>query len=293
MLLASLLPLLGLSTAPPANLSPDLVAAVCMQSSPACASTGRTELPAPQIDRKLLSASPTRSPWIIASGWRLQRDTTASFVYRQRPGGTLLSLAEAWVWQQSRTLINAPAPEQEQALRFLAFLSSLPRHNAPALADLRLDDDGSTLTGEALNLLSRRNLLWTTRPDRPTRLRIKPGSSDFPARLLRNPSEFAYAVRRQLQDENRSFRIYGSEVVLGSLQADERILRVHLVNYGERMIDGLTLRLPQGWRLQQAKSFHPSSGEFTVKATPLPPSGNVTELSIERVGLYTAIDLVR
>ena len=63
-----------------------------------------------------------------------------------------------------------------------------------------------------------------------------------------DPSSFALAVRRQLTDERRSLRVYGSEVVIARLTGDAGRRRLHLLNYGGRTIDGLRIRVRGQWR---------------------------------------------
>ena len=115
-------------------------------------------------------------------------------------------------------------------------------------------DDGSAVTGEVMNLLARRNLLFQVvqtpsaaisgqHPDRHARI---------PAKEAADPSAFAQKIRRQLTDERRALRIYGSEVVIGRLTADAGRARLHLINYGGREIEGLRIRAAR--RLRRRRS---------------------------------------
>ena len=66
----------------------------------------------------------------------------------------------------------------------LAFLEALPAADLPAVADLAVVDDGSPVTGEVMNLLARRNLLFRSvkAPSARFRLNIAIGSREYPAR---------------------------------------------------------------------------------------------------------------
>ena len=54
-------------------------------------------------------------------------------------------------------------------------------------------------------------------PSAQYRVNVKLGTAEFPADAAKDPSAFALKVRRQLTDEQRSLRIFGSEVVIGRL----------------------------------------------------------------------------
>ena len=77
-------------------------------------------------------------------------------------------------------------------------------------------DDGSPLVGEALNLLADANLLFriVPAPSADYRINVKPGPE------MADPSQFALKIRRQLTDEQRSLRLYGSEIVICRLTAN-------------------------------------------------------------------------
>src|SRR5947207_15231856 len=98
----------------------------------------------------------------------------------------------------------------------LAFLAALPPAPAslPPVADFAVVDDGSATTGELLNLLVRRNLLFHIVPSEAAqyRLNVRLGSPEYPQAAGADPSALALKVRRALGDEARSLRIFGSEV---------------------------------------------------------------------------------
>src|SRR5205807_6077561 len=71
---------------------------------------------------------------------------------------------------------------QTCALPILTFLERLPAAELPAVADLAVVDDGSAITGEVMNLLARRNLLFEVVPSPAARFRINivVGGNDYP-----------------------------------------------------------------------------------------------------------------
>ena len=77
-------------------------------------------------------------------------------------------------------------------------------------------------TGRSMNLLVAPQPDFPGRkaPARRTKVNIKLGTQEFPAADAANPSAFALKVRRQFTDDERSLRIYGSEVVIARLTAD-------------------------------------------------------------------------
>src|SRR5438105_5668519 len=54
----------------------------------------REALPTPGVTARAGLASPTRSPWIVANGWRFMRHPGAKFVYDVPAGKAALAAAE-------------------------------------------------------------------------------------------------------------------------------------------------------------------------------------------------------
>jgi hypothetical protein len=143
--------------------------------------------------------------------------------------------------------------------------------------------------GEALNLLVRRNLLFkiVSAPSAQYRVNVKLGTPEFPTDAAKDPSTFALAVRRQLTDEQRTLRIFGTEIVIGRLTGDGSRLRLHLLNYGGRDTEGVRVRL---------RGTHPE-GEVSVAGqgkVALEDRGIVdggTEFTVPRLGPYAVVDL--
>ena len=147
--------------------------------------------------------------------------------------------------------------------RMLAFLREAPAPDLPAVADIAVVDDGSARD---------------RRGDEPARAPQPPvprgreeaaegGSSpsssarrEFPKQAAADPSAFALKIRRALGDEQRSLRLYGSEVVIGRLTGDAARARLHLVNYGGRDIEGLRVRVRGRYAATEALVAGPGRG---------------------------------
>jgi hypothetical protein len=248
----------------------------------------RELLPVPGIVARAGIASPTRSPWIVANGWRFMRQPAAKFRYDLPAGKAALAAAEKHAYGADAALKIDPA--DADALRDMtAFLDGLPRIDLPAIADLGVVDDGTAVTGEVMNLLARRNLLYAVvkAADDRFRVNIALGTREYPVEDAANPSAFALKIRRQLTDERRAMRIYGSEVVIGRLTGDARRIRLHLINYGGRDIDGLRVRLRGGYATGHA--LVPGAGRVALQDHAV--ADGATEFSLPRLGVYAVVDL--
>jgi hypothetical protein len=248
----------------------------------------RGVLAAPGIAERADRASATRSPWLNANGWRFLREKGRRYAYALPAGKAALAAAEAFAYGADAVLQIDPA-DLAALGRMLAFLSELPDAILPGIADMGVVDDGTALTGEVINLLVRRNLLFRVveapSPQWPINIRL--GTREYPKEEAADPSAFALKVRRQLTDDQRSLRIYGSEVVIGRLTGDATRVRLHLLNYGGREIEGLRIRLRGRW----------APGEARVAGkgrTPLPDpviADGATEFSLPAMGPYAVVDL--
>jgi hypothetical protein len=250
--------------------------------------TSRTALPVPGVTARAGVASPTRSPWVVASGWRFVKDPKGRFSYDVPSGKAALAAAEAFAYGADAVLKIDPADVGPLGA-MLRFLEGVPSTDLPALADLAVVDDGSALTGEVMNLLSRRNLLFQVvqAPSSRFRINIAIGSAAYPREEAGDPSTFAQRIRRELTDEQRTLRVYGSEVVICRLTGNDAQIRLHLLNYGGREIEGLRIRLRGAY----------GRGEALVAGTGRLPledfvvADGATEFSIPRLGTYAVIDL--
>jgi len=248
----------------------------------------RDALPAPGTAPRPGLASPTRSPWIVASGWRFMRQATAKYIYEVPAGKAALAAAEAFAYGADAALRIDPADAAPLG-EMLRFLRALPAADLPPVADLAVVDDGSAIAGEVMNLLARRNLLFQVvqAPSPRFRINIRIGSPEYPREEAADPSAFALKIRRQLTDDQRTLRVYGSEVVICRLTADATRARLHVINYGGREIEGLRVRLRGTYRSGEA---HVSGAGRLALQDQVVESG-ATEFSIPRLTTYAVVDL--
>ena len=248
----------------------------------------RVTLKAPGLAGRADAGSATRRPWLDANGWRFLRAPKARYFETAAKDGAALAAAEAFAYGADLVLAIDPAdlPALGEALRFLR---SVPALELPDVADVGVVDDASPVTGEVMNLLARRNLLF--RPvahgasDLPVVVEL--GTPAYPQAEAANPDAFALKLRGELGDERRSLRLYGSEVVLARLVGDASRLRLHLLNYSGRTIQGLRVRLRGLWTPGDALLL--PQGKAAVEA-PLAQEG-ATEFSLPALGPYAVVDL--
>ncbi len=250
--------------------------------------TAREALPVPGIAAHADVASPTRAPWIVANGWRVQRQPSAKYVYEAPAGTGALVTAEAFAYGADAVLKIDPA-DLEAVGSMLAFVRGLPAADYPTIADLAVVDDGSGATGEVMNLLARRNLLFeiVKGPSPRYRLTVALGSRDYPVEDAADPSAFALKVRRQLTDDQRTLRIFGSETVIARLTGDGQRVRLHLLNYAGREIEGLRIRLRGAYR--DGTAYVPGAGAVTLQDFVV--ADGATEFSLPVLTTYAVVDL--
>ena len=248
------------------------------------------EASAPGIDRQVQVASATRSPYLIANGWHFIRNRSAKYRYSLPAGKAALAAAEAYAYGADAAL-QIETTDLESLGKMLAFLRGIPAADLSGVADLAVVDDQHPLVGEVMNLLARRNLLFTAvpAPDARYPINIRIGSKEYSEEDASDPNAFALKIRRQLTDERRSVRIYGSETVLCRLTGDDRRIRLHLLNYRGGKVDGLRIRLRGAFRNGQARGDQ--MGDIPLEN--LAVSNGATEFSIPAMNLYAVVDLLR
>ena len=172
----------------------------------------REPLPVPGITARAGLASPTRSPWIVANGWRFTRNPKRKYVYELPAGKAALAAAEAHAYSADAALKIDPADAGPLGA-MMTFLEGLPAANLPVVADVGVVDDGSAVTSEVMNLLARRNLLYQIVPAPSSRfpINIAVGSPQYPREDAADPSAFALKIRRQLTDDRRTLRVFGAK----------------------------------------------------------------------------------
>lgn len=245
---------------------------------------------APGVDRQVQVASATRSPYLVANGWRFIRNRSAKFRYSLSAGKAALAAAESYAYGADATL-QIEAADLESVGKMLAFLRGLPAVELHGLADIAVVDERHALVEEVMNLLARRNLLFAAVPAPDTRypINIRIGSKEYSEEEASDPGAFALKIRRQLTDDRRSVRIYGSETVLCRLTGDDTRIRLHLLSYRGGKVDGLRVRLLGAFRKGQARGDQ--IGEIPLENFAV--SNGATEFSIPAMNLYAVIDLQR
>lgn len=246
------------------------------------------KLPPPGVQHRMNIAAATSIPWVDSNAWRLARDGRHSYYYDVPWRRSALAAAEAYVY--GADAVVHPDPHDLSAFgQMLAFLKSIDQPAMPVMANIAIIDDGSDETGEVLNLLSRRNLLYriVSTPDPKCDLNVQIGTKEFPKEEALDPAAFATLVRQKLTDEKRLLRIFGSEVVLGRLNGDGGRLRVHLLNYGGGKVDGLRVRVLGTYQ-------HGTLAAFGVKNPALTDyelADGGTEFTIPEMSVYAVVDL--
>jgi len=252
---------------------------------------GRVKLPPPGVRWEINEATATRAPWVDSNGWRLLRAPGARFFYSQLPAGkAALAAAEAFAYGADAWLQVQPA-DLEAFAKMLVWLKALEAPPLAPRANIALYDDGSDLTGEVMNLLSRRNLLYrvVSAPDASADLNVRIGSKQHPKSDAANPSTFAQKLRAELGDARRLARLFGSEVVLARLAGDAARARLHLLNYGGEPVEGLRVRLLGAY----SKVMLVVDGRERAAAEELEVSARSTEFTAPAMGIYVVADLER
>jgi hypothetical protein len=248
----------------------------------------RDTLLAPGIRARADRASATRGPWVDANGWRFLRDPAGQYAYDLPAGRAALAAAEAFVYGADAVLKIDPT-DLESLGKMMAFVAQLPATDLPDVADLAVVDDGSAPLGEVLNLLVRRNLLFriVKAPSPDFAINVKLGTKEYPLKEAGEPSALALKIRRQLTDERRALRIFGSEVVIGRLTSDGSRARLHLLNYGGREIEGLRIHLRGSF--SQGAALVAGPGRVVLEEHAV--ADGATEFTLPRLGAYGVIDL--
>lgn len=248
----------------------------------------REALPPPGVSPRPGVASPTRAPWIVASGWRFMRAPSAKYSYSAPAGKGALAAAEAFAYGADAIVKIDPA-DLPSVGAMMAFFETLPAEDLPPVTDFGVVDDGSPITGEVMNLLARRNLLFHVEkgPSAQFRINVVVGSAAYPQAEAADPSTFAQKIRAQLTDAQRSLRLYGSEVVIARLTSDGKRARVHLINYGGRDIEGLRVRVRGGY--SRGDAYVAGTGKVAVNDQVV--ADGAIEFSLPRIGTYAVVDL--
>jgi hypothetical protein len=248
------------------------------------------KLSEPKVQYRINEAGATRAPWVDANGWRLARNPSATFVYHVKGEAAALAAAEAFIYGDP-ALISTDASGTAAFGKMLAFLQTVPPGKFTPVADFGVVDDRSDTAGELLNLLTRMNLLYKIekRSNRHFKVNVRLGTKEYPVEEAANPSVVAHKIRSQLGDDNRSLRVYGSEVVVGRYLAASGQARVFLINYSPRPVLGLRVRVRGVYakgQLREPGSSDPQLADFVQ-------DGPATEFTVPELHVFAVIDVSR
>jgi hypothetical protein len=248
------------------------------------------KLPPPGVQYRVNVASASRRPWVDANGWRMERAPDRTYFYEVSDRAAALACAEAYAWAV-KALVHTTESGTAAFQSMLEFVKSLPEASWPVMANIGVVDDGSNETGELMNLLARRNLLYriVPAPDPKLDLNVRVGSAEYPKTEAANPALLAQKIRSQLGDDKRLVRLYGSEVVIARLVGNGQRARLHLVNYASRPVNGLRVRIRGKWTRQEPRGY----SDPQLKLRDVSVENDATEFTIPEMGAYVAVDLAR
>ena len=267
-----------------------LLAALLPALSAAPADADAVKLEVPKVEYRINEASASRSPWIDANGWQILRAPARRYYYDVPAASVALAAAEAFTYG-AKADIHTDTAGASIFNRMLQFLREIPERELPAMANIGVIDDGSEDTGELMNMLSRRNLLYriVTAPDPHLDLNIRLGSKEYPKSEAADPSGLAQKIRAELTDEKRLLRVYGSEVVIARLVGTGDRVRIHLLNYANRPVTGLRVRVIGNYPNWQIAAYDKPD----LKLEDFAAADGATEFTVPEMSTYAVIDLSR
>lgn len=249
---------------------------------------GAIKLDTPGVQYRMNEASATRSPWIDANGWKILRNPAARYYYDVPARSAALAAAEAYVYG-AHAAVHTDGTSGFNSM--LEFLRGIPDAGLPVLANIGIVDDGSDEAGELMNLLSRRNLLYriVKTADATLDLNVRLGSKEYPKAEAADPNLLAHKVRSQLTDEKRLLRLFGSEVVIGRALGNREHARIHLLNYANRPVIGLRVRIRGAYSSAKVLVFNRPA----VQLQDFESVNGATEFTVPEMESYAVIDLSR
>lgn len=237
-------------------------------------------------------ASATHAPWVNSNGWRFLRQPQGRFYYDAPGAAAALAAAEAFTYS-ANAVIHTDAAGLERLGKILAFLTRLGSEELPALVNIGFIDDGSPQSGEFMNLLVRRNLLFRVvkNPDPKLDLTVALGSPQYPRSEAGNPSLLAEKVRISLTDEKRLLRVYGNELVIGRLVGDGNHARLYLLNYGAARspVEGIRIRILGVYSKQDTVEYDTPNARLLDFST----ASGATEFTVPELKVFGVINLSR
>jgi hypothetical protein len=252
-----------------------------------------TSLPAPGVTIRARQASATQAPWVVSNGWRFLRQPDGRFCYDAPGPAAALAAAEAFMYN-AHAVIRTDEAGLPSLGRMLKFLRTLGANDLPPKVNIAFVDDGSAASGEFMNLLVRRNLLFKavkSAGDDKTDLHVALGEPEYPKDEASNPALLAEKVRANLTDAKRLLRIYGSEVVIGRLVGTGDQTRLYLLNYAASKypIDGVRVRILGDYSQPKLENYDDSqTGLLDIAKT-----GGAIEFTLPRLKEFAVVDLAR
>jgi hypothetical protein len=251
-----------------------------------------TKLPAPGITIRTRQASATEAPWVVSNGWRLLRQPDGHFYYDAPGTAAALAAAEAFMYN-ARAVIHTDETGLAPLGQMLKFLTTVGHEDLPPIVNIAFVDDGSPASGEFMNLLVRRNLLFRVvkSPDPKADLDVALGQPAYPKSEASNPALLAEKVRANLTDPKRLLRIYGSEVVIGRLIGNRDQARIYLLNYAASKYptEGVRVRILGNYsqpQIENPDDSQPGLLDVSRKADAL-------EFTVPRLKDFAVVNLTR
>jgi len=251
-----------------------------------------TTVPQPSLTFNAHVSSATRAPWVNQNGWRFLRQPEGSYLYDTKGEGALLAAVESFAYGVKAYIRTDEAGLQPLG-QMLAFLRDIREQKMNPEVNIGFADDGSPESGEFMNLLVRRNLLFRVvqRPDPKLDLNVALGQPDYPREEAANPKLLAEKARAHLTDQKRMLRIYGSEVVIGRLLGDKSAVRLFLINYGaaKSPVHGLRIRVLGNYPKLKAVQY----GDANCRLTDVVTESGATEFTLPELATFATIDLAQ
>lgn len=238
-----------------------------------------TSVAAPGVRYRMNMAMATSAPWVDSNLWKYRRKPDAAYLTDARQKSVALAVAEGFLRQVKLTVRVADTQKAEYE-EILAFLKSVPEGPKTPWVNLAIEDDGSAVAGEALNLMARRNLLYASNVKAPVNMALSSKSKPYDA---------MQEARERVGDDNRILRIYGSELTLAELTREGNRIRLQLLNYGSRPVESLRIRLKGKFTPAQVKAriFKVAEPDFVDWAW----DGEYTEFTLSQLPLYGVLDI--
>ena len=240
------------------------------------------------VNYRVAVAGATAAPWVTANGWQYLRTPKARFVSEAAGPALPLAMAEAFAWR-GNVWFQVSDPDRVAYDRTLNFLEGLPTFDVSSKVQVGVKDDGSAEAGEVLKLLVRRNLIAgpLAKSGPAPAVTVELGTPEYPREAAQNPAAFAAGVRARLGDEKRLLRIYGTDVVIGHLEEGGGLMRIHLLNYSNRDVDGARVRVLGRFQL---RGYH-ALGQPDSALQDFAAIGGATEFTVPKLSRYAVVDL--